>query len=172
MCKLSALWLKWPVDSRLPAFWVTGARNEAWALLQKLLSMNYSNLVTAAFNYNTGREKQKETDGAGTTVWGLQGKKYKYRDVLGSWGLKTPKSANPEESRGCKWMERFSLEESHSQIGEVTRAEWGPIAHRNLQTRLRACCGKIRSEPHTLYVEHIRKQCVIIKPQSGIHVLV
>lgn len=34
----------------------TGALNAAWALLQKLLSMNSSNLLTAAFNYSADAE--------------------------------------------------------------------------------------------------------------------
>lgn len=52
--------------------------------------MNYSNLVTAAFNYNTeegSREKQRETNREGMRVWGFEGKKYKYRDFRGGgWG--------------------------------------------------------------------------------------
>lgn len=83
----------------MPAFWVAGALNEAWALLQKLPSTNYSNLVTAAFNYNTeagSRKKQKETDREGMIVWGFEGKKYKYRDFGGVGGLKTPRRAKPE----------------------------------------------------------------------------
>lgn len=57
---------------------VSGALNEVWALLQKLLSMNYSNLVTAAFNYNTGAEsskKQREADREGMALWVLGKKK-------------------------------------------------------------------------------------------------
>lgn len=80
--------MKWPVHNGLPAFWVTGALNEAWALLQKLLSMNYSNLITAALNYNTeaeSSEKQQETDREGMAVWG-RGKTKKYMDSWGAGG--------------------------------------------------------------------------------------
>lgn len=80
----------------MPAFWVTGALNEARALLQKLLSVNYSNLVTAAFNYNPeagNGEKQKETDKEGMIVWEFEGKKYKFRD-LGGRGVKVPNHNN------------------------------------------------------------------------------
>ena len=49
----------------------TGALNEAWALFQKLLSMNGSNLLAAAFNYNiqaVSWEKRRKTDRQGFIV--------------------------------------------------------------------------------------------------------
>jgi len=42
---------------------VTAALLAAWARLQKNCSLNYSNPVTAAFNYNTqAGKRQQETD--------------------------------------------------------------------------------------------------------------
>lgn len=73
MCTLSAFSLKCPADTRTH-FGKLELSNEAWALLQNLLSMNYGNLVTAAFNYNTeagSGEKWRETDREGMTVGGL-----------------------------------------------------------------------------------------------------
>lgn len=59
----SVLQLREPEDGHLPEFWEIWALNKSWALLQKLLSMNYGNLHTAAFNYHTeAGSKEKRTD--------------------------------------------------------------------------------------------------------------
>lgn len=81
----------------LPAFGVTRALNEARALLQKLLHLNYSNLVTAAFNRNReagSRGEQKATDREGMTVWGSQDRNINI-EMFG-WGLKSQKTAKTE----------------------------------------------------------------------------
>lgn len=66
--------------------------------------MNYSNLLTAAFNYDTEAESREqgetERDRDGMVVWGFKRKKYKYRDFKSGGGreggLKTGRSAKPE----------------------------------------------------------------------------
>lgn len=109
--------MKWPANSGLPAFCVTGALSEVWALLQKLLSMNYSNLVTAAFNCNTEAEsskKHREADREGMALLGVR--EEKETQGFRRWGrLKMSKSARPESSRGWRWIERVSLEKSNNQ---------------------------------------------------------
>lgn len=48
-------------------------------------------------------------------------------------------------------MERFSLDEGHNQVGEVTHLR----TRKNLRTRLpNSCGGEKKREPHTRYDTH------------------
>lgn len=97
MCKFPAFWVSGCAYSGLPAFGVTRALKEDWALLQMLLCTNYSNLVAAAFNYSTeaGSRGGKQRDREGTSVWEFAGKEHNPHSNISVFN--SPKTAKTKE---------------------------------------------------------------------------